>query len=125
MKRAIPVLMNLLLCAGVAVADDLKDASDKVPQLAERLTKLKGAKAGEYAKTELEAAQTSIGAVKAALAAKNGAQALQKSELADLQLIMAEAKAAEQESAEQLVLRRTELRTLEAQFDQLLQTGGK
>ncbi len=124
MKQTVLVMLSLLLGAGLAVADDLKDAEAKLPQLSDRLTKLSASSAGEYAKPDIAVAQASIGAVKAALAAKNGIQALQKTEIADLQLTMAEAKAAEHESAEQLVLRRTELRKLEAQFDQLLQPGG-
>ncbi len=124
MKETVVMMLGLLLCANLALADDLKDAADKVSLLSARLTKLQESRAAEYAKPALDAAQTSIGAVKAALAARNGTQALQKAESADLQLTLAEAKAAEQESAEQLVLRRAELRKLETQFDQLLQTGG-
>ncbi len=124
MKETGVMMLGLLLCANLALADDLKDAADKLPLLSERLTKLRESKAVDYARPALDAAQAGIGAVKAALEAKNGTQALQKAESADLQLTLAEAKAAEQESAEQLVLRRAELRKLEAQFDQLLQTGG-
>lgn len=125
MKQMFLMLLCLLLCAGPALADDLKDAADRLPLLSERLTKLRESKANDYARPALDAAQAGIGAVKAALAAKNGMQALQKAESADLQLTLAEAKAAERERAEQLVLRRAELKKLEAQFDQLLQAGGK
>lgn len=79
----------------------------------------------DYSKSQLATAQETLGAVKAAIAVKNGPLALQKSELVDLQLTIAEAKGAEMEAAEQLVLRRAELKKLEAQFDQLLQTGGR
>lgn len=124
MKETVVMMLGLLLCANLALADDLKDAADQVPLLSERLTKLRESKAGEYARPALDAAQDGIGAVKASIAAKNGTQALQKAERAELQLTLAEAKAAEQESVELLVLRRAELRKLETQFDQLLQTGG-
>ncbi len=114
-----------LLAASVSNADVLKDASDKLPSLTERLTKLSSGKVAGYAKNELNAAQTTMGAIKAAISAKNGVLALQKTEIAELQMTIAEAKAAELESSEQLVLRRAELNKLDAQFDQLLQAGGK
>ena len=126
MKRLmIGVFCLLIFAVGSAFADELKDASDRLQPLTERIAKISAGKAAEYSKNQLATAQETLGAVKAALAAKNGPLALQKTEMVDLQLTIAEAKAAEMEAAEQLVLRRTELKQLEAQFDQLLQTGGK
>ena len=115
----------LVFAAGSALADELKDASDRLQPLTERITKISAGKTADFAKSQLATAQETLGAVKAAIAAKNGPLALQKTELMDLQLTIAEAKAAEMEAAEQLVLRRAELKKLEAQFDQLLQAGGK
>lgn len=127
MKRVVALLVCLLLQAGLAMADDLKEAADRVPVLTDRIAALGAGKTGEYGREQLAAAQATLGAVKAAIAAKNGTQALQKAELVELQLTIAEARAAEQEGAEQLVLRRAELKKLEGQFDQLLQpaAGGK
>lgn len=126
MKRLISSLaFMLLLVAGAACADNLKDVSDKVPVMTERLAKLNASKVSDATKNQISNAQETLGALKAAISAKNGSLALQKSELTDIQLTIAEAKAAEMESSEQLVLRRTELKKIEAQFDQLLQTGGK
>ena len=126
MKRLIAGTCCLLVfVAGSGVADELKDASDRLQPLTERMTKISAGKAADFAKGQLATAQETLGAAKAALAAKNGPLALQKTELIDLQLTIAEAKAAEMEAAEQLVLRRAELKKLEVQFDQLLQTGGK
>jgi hypothetical protein len=115
----------LLFAAGIASADDLKDATDKVQPLTERLAKLSSGTVGADSKNQLALAQDTLGAVKAALSAKNGPLALQKTELADIQMTIAEAKSDELESSEQLVLRRAELKKFDAQFDQLLQTGGK
>lgn len=126
MKRLIVGVFCLLaFAAGSTFADELKDASDRLQPLTERITKISAGKAADYSKSQLATAQETLGAAKAAIAAKNGPLALQKTELVDLQLTIAEAKGAEMEAAEQLVLRRAELKKLEAQFDQLLQTGGK
>lgn len=125
MKPIAPLIIGMLLLAGTALADDLKDASAKVTQLSDRLAKLSSGKVLEYAKPQLDTAQGTLGAMKAAISAGNGKLALQTAELADVQMTIAEAKAAEQESTEQVVLRRAELRKLDGQFDQLLQPGGK
>lgn len=124
-RQMLGVFCLLSVTAGSACADDLKDASDKLQPLTERIAKVSSGKAADYAKSQLASAQETLGAVKAAISAKNGVLALQKTELADLQLTIAEARAAEMEAAEQLVLHRAELKKLEAQFDQLLQAGGK
>ncbi len=115
----------LILATSVSNADELKDASDKLPALTDRLAKLTSGKVAGYAKDDLNSAQTTMGAIKAAISAKNGLLALQKAEIADLQMTIAEAKTSEMESSEQLVLRRAELNKLDARFDQLLQAGGK
>jgi hypothetical protein len=115
----------LILAAGVASADDLKDATDRLQPLTDRITKLGAGNVGKDSKIQLAVAQETLGAVKAAVSAANGPLALQKIELADIQMTIAEAKSEEMDSAEQLVLRRAELKKFEAQFDQLLQTGGK
>lgn len=126
MKGTICLLAGLLACSvGLAQADDLKQANDAIQALTERITKLSAGKSAENVRSGITTAQSALGAAKAAVAAANGALALQKTELTAIQLDIAEAKAAEMESAEQLVLRRAELKKLNAQFDQLLQTGGK
>ncbi len=119
------VFCMLMLAAGVASADDLKDATDRLQPLTDRITKLGAGNVAKNSKVQLAAAQETLGAVKAAISAKNGPLALQKIELADIQMTIAEAKSEEMDSAEQLVLRRAELKKYDAQFDQLLQTGGK
>lgn len=126
MKGTIYLLAGLLACSvGLAQADDLKQANDAIQALSERITKLSAGKSAENIRSGIATAQSTLGAAKAAVAAANGTLALQKTELTAIQLDIAEAKAAEMESAEQLVLRRAELKKLDAQFDQLLQTGGK
>ena len=115
----------LLLAAGAVSADELKDATDRLQPLTDRITKLGASAVAKDSQAQLAAAQETLGAVKAAISAKNGPLALQKTELADIQMTIAEAKSEELDSAEQLVLRRAELKKYDAQFDQLLQTGGK
>jgi len=126
MKRmVIGAACMLMLAAGVASADDLKDATDRLQPLTDRITKLGASTVAKDSQSQLAAAQETLGAVKAAISAKNGLLALQKTELADIQMTIAEAKSEELDSAEQLVLRRAELKKYDARFDQLLQTGGK
>ncbi len=126
MKRmVIGAACMLMLAAGTASADELKDATDRLLPLTDRITKLGASAVAKDSQAQLAAAQETLGAVKAAISAKNGPLALQKTELADIQMTIAEAKSEELDSAEQLVLRRAELKKYDAQFDQLLQTGGK
>lgn len=125
MKSLLYGILCLLLTAGAASADDLKVATDRIQTISDRIAKLSSGKVADYAKNQLNTAQATMGAAKAALAIPNGTLALQKTELAMIQLDHAEATAAEKEGAEQLLLRRAELRKLDAQFDQYLQTGGK
>jgi hypothetical protein len=126
MKRmVIGAICLLMLAAGSASADDLKDATDRLQPLSDRFTKLSASNVARDSQPQLAAAQETLGAVKAAISAKNGPLALLKIELADIQMTIAEAKSEEMDSVEQLVLRRAELKKFDAQFDQLLQTGGK
>jgi hypothetical protein len=126
MKRLmLGAVWMLLLTAGSVFADDLTDANGKLKPLTDRITKLSSGKVGENSKTQLATALETVGAVKAALSAHNGPLALQKAELADIQITIAEVTSEEMESSEQLILRRAELKNLEIRFDYLLQTGGK
>lgn len=125
MKRLVSGMVCLLvLAAGGAFADDLKDATDTLQPLADRIAKLSLGKVGVNSKGQLAIAQETLGALKAAISAKNGPVALQKAELADIQMTIAEAKSEEMDSAEQLALQRAELKKADARFDKLLQTGG-
>lgn len=125
MKSLLYGILCILLTVGAASADDLKIATDRIQTISDRIAKLSSGKVADYARSQLNTAQATLGAAKAALAIPNGTLALQRTELAMIQLDHAEATAAEKEGAEQLLLRRAELRKLEAQFDQHLQTGGK
>lgn len=126
--------MKALLCGiafvlasavSMASADDTKTATERIQALSERIARLSSGKIADYAKDKVASAQATLGAAKAAQAVPNAVLALQKVDLANVQLDQAEAVAAEKESAENLLLRRSELRKAEAQFDQLLQAGGK
>lgn len=126
MKALLYGITFVLACAvGTASANDPKTVADRIQALSERVAKLSSGKVADYAKDKIASAQATLGAAKAAQAVPNVALALQKVDLAHIQLDQAEAAAAEKESAENLLLRRSELRKTEAQFDQYLQTGGK
>lgn len=124
-------VLGLFLCfSTLAVsmargAEVSPDTAARVRQVGERATAMTTGKTAEYARDFLADAQATVLAAQAAVAAGNGKLALQKSEMAELQLAVAEAKAAEKEFVEQAALRRSELKRLEAQLERYLQGGEK
>jgi hypothetical protein len=118
------VVASLMFCSGIALATGVsRDTTERVRQLGEQATKLVSGKVGEYAKDALGVAQASISAAQIAIAAGNEKEAIQKAELADLQLMVATAKAGEKELAEQVAVQRAELKRLEAQLERTRQGG--
>jgi hypothetical protein len=95
--------------------------ADKLRRLEERAAAQKIGKPGEYAKDPLNEAVQTISAAQAAASVGNSDLALQKAELADLQLTLADAKASEMELVEQVAVQRVELKKLEAQLERYLQ----
>lgn len=123
MRQIISVMVALCICwssiafgAGVS-----RDTAERVRLLGEKAVTMATGKLAEYAKDSLDVAQTTINAAQAAIAAGNEKEALQKAELADLQLMVADAKAAEKDLLEQVAVRRAELKKLEAQLDRYRQ----
>ena len=109
---------TVMFCSASALAAGVtRETTERVRQLGERAAKMVSGKVGEYAKDSLDAAQGSILAAQAAIAAGIEKEAFQKAELADLQLMLADAKAGEKELLEQVGVRRAELKRLEAQLE--------
>lgn len=112
------------LSAGMAQGAEVSlDTAARVGQVGERAVAMATGKVAEYARDFLTAAQTTLLAAQVAVAAGNEKQALQKAEMSELQLTVAEAKAAEKELAEQTALCRAELKKLEARLERYLQGG--
>lgn len=95
--------------------------AEKLRRLEERAAAQKIGKPGEYAKDSLNEAVQTISAAQAAASVGNSDLALQKAELADLQLTLADAKASEMELVEQVAVQRVEMKKLEAQLERFLQ----
>lgn len=123
MRRTMATFAALLLLAAVpAWCLDVSPATaERLRKLEERAAAQKAGKSAEYAKESLNNALATISAAQAAAAVGNSNLALQKAELADLQLSLAEAKAAEMELVEQVAVERVELKKLEAQLERYLQ----
>lgn len=112
----------LLLAAVSAWSLEVSPATgEKLRRLEERAAQQKAGKPGEYAKDSLKEAMQTISAAQSAASVGNSDLALQKAETADLQLTLAEAKAAEMELVEQVAVQRVELKKLEAQLERYLQ----
>jgi hypothetical protein len=99
-------------------------SADRLKQLNERIATANAGKTAEYAKDLLETAQISLVAAQAAVAGGNEKTAQQKLETAELQLTLADAKATEKELAEQVAVRRVELKKLETQLEKYRQGEG-
>lgn len=111
-----------MLWSGIALAAAVSSGTtERVRLLGEQSAKAAAGKTGEYARALLDSAQASISAAQIAVAAGNEKEALQKAELAELQLGVADAKAAEKEILEQVAVRRNELKKLEAQLERYRQ----
>lgn len=107
---------NIALGAGVS-----RDTAERVRLLGEKAAAMAKGKSAEYAKDLLDAAQATVTAAQFATTAGNEKEALQKAELADLQLQVADAKGAEKDLSEQVAVRRSELKKLEAQLERYRQ----
>lgn len=113
----------ILLLAAVSVwsLELSPAAAEKLRRLEDRAAEAKLGKPGEYAKDSLSEAIQTISAAQAAASVGNSDLALQKAEMADLQLTLADARAAEMELVEQVAVQRVELKKLEAQLERYLQ----
>jgi hypothetical protein len=106
-------------------AEISKETTERVQQANARAEKLNAGKVAEYAKEYLEAAKLSIFMAQAAGASGNEKLALQHTEMAQLQLTVAEAKAGQKESSEEVALSRAELKRLENQLERYMQPEEK
>jgi hypothetical protein len=116
----------LVLSAGSAFGGELsKDTADRLQQANLRTEKLSASKVIEYAKEYMEAAKLSLLMAQGAGVAGNESLALQQTERAELQLTVAETKAAEKELTEEVALSRAELKKLEGQLERYMQPEEK
>lgn len=112
----------VMIFSGLALAETVpRSTEDQLKQIEQRAAKATESKAGEFAKDGVDAAKTSISAAKTFAAAGKEKEALLKIELADSQLIAADAKADEKETIEKLALTRAELKKLEVQLERYRQ----
>jgi hypothetical protein len=118
MKRLVAVIGSALLCFST-----LAQAEPDVPlvQLEQRAAKAETSAAGEYAKNLLDTAKASISDAKISIAAGKEKLALRQTELAEIQLNAADAKAAEKELLEKVAVRRSELKKMEARLERFRQ----
>lgn len=122
MKKLLIFVSLILAAAGSAVAAGSSgDTAGRIMALNGRIQAMTAGNAGVYARDLLESARTTSMAAQIAYTAGQDTIALQKLELADMQLAVAEAKSAEKEIAEETAVRRAELKKLEAQLEQYLQ----
>lgn len=117
------VYAALLLSAAVSAwgAEVSPATAERVRRVEERAAAMKSGKPGEYARDSLNDALQTISAAQAAVAVGNSDLALQKAEMAELQLSLADAKSAEMELIEQVAVQRVELKKLEAMLERYLQ----
>ena len=116
----------LLLTAATAFGGELtKDTADRLPHANQRVEKVSAGKVIEYAKEYMEAARLSLLMAQGAGVGGNDKLALQQVERAELQLTVAETKAAEKELTEEVALNRAELKKLESQLERYMQPEEK
>jgi hypothetical protein len=115
----------IALSATAAFGEISKDTALRIQQANSRAEKLNAGKVAEYAKEYLEAAKLSLFMAQAAGAGGNEKLALQRTEMALLQMTVAEAKAGQKESSEAVALSRAELKSLEAQLERYMQPEEK
>ena len=127
MRQVVIGLAALCTLSATALfgAEISKETTERVQQANSRAEKLNAGKVAEYAKEYLEAAKLSIFMAQAAGASGNEKLALQHTEMAQLQLTVAEAKARQKESSEEVALSRAELKRLEAQLERYMQPEEK
>ena len=102
-----------------------KDTAERIQKANARAEQMSSGKVAEYAKEYLEAAKLSIFMAQAASTGGNEKLALQRAEMAQLQLTVAEAKAGQKETSEAVALSRAELKRLEAQLERYMQPEEK
>jgi hypothetical protein len=127
MRRVVTGLaLFIALSATVAFGGEVsKDTLERVQQANTRAEKLTAGKVAEYAKEYLEAAKLSIFMAQAAGTSGNEKLALQHTEMAQLQMTVAEAKAGQKELSEEVALSRAELKKLEVQLERYMQPEEK
>ena len=127
MRYVVIGLAALIALSATAVfaGEVSKDTLDRIQQANVRAEKLNAGKAAEYAKEYLEAAKQSLFRAQAAGDSGNEKLALKHTELAQLQMTVAEARASLKESSEEVALSRAELKRLEAQFEHHMQPEEK
>lgn len=111
----------LMACGSAVAAEPAGDMAARITALGARIETMTAGKPGEYARELLDAARTASMAAQIAFTAGNDDTALQKLELAGMQLTVAEAKTAEKEVAEETAVRRAELKKLESQLERYIQ----
>ncbi|OGR28620.1 MAG: hypothetical protein A2X79_04710 [Desulfuromonadaceae bacterium GWB2_53_15] len=115
------VVLSMLWSGTALGAGVSRETAERIRQLGDIAATMAKGKSAEYAKDLLDVAQATITAAQAAITAGNEKEALQKAELADLQLKVADAKGAEKDLSEQVAVRRSELKKLEAQLERYRQ----
>ncbi len=115
----------IALSATAAFGEISKDTALRIQEAHARAEKLNAGKVSEYAKEYLEAAKLSLFIAQAAGVSGNEKLALQRTEMAQLQMTVAEARASQKESSEEVALSRAELKRLEAQLERYMQPEEK
>lgn len=94
---------------------------DQLAQLEQRAAKAATSTTGEYAKTLLDAARSTISDAKINFAAGKEKLAARQMEMAGIQLNAADVKAAEKELLEKVAVRRSELKKLDIRLERFRQ----
>jgi len=122
MRHVMGLVALFVLSAATAFGGELsKETADRIQQASQRMEKLASGKVMEYAKEQMEAAKLSLLMAQGAALSSNEKLAQQQVERTELQLTVAEAKAAEKEVTEEVALNRAELKKLEAQLERYMQ----
>jgi hypothetical protein len=126
MRKYLMSLVLLAASAGFAWGGEVsREINTRMQQATAKVEKMGAGKVAEYAKEYLEAAKLSLFMAQAAASAGNEILVLQRTEEAELQITVAEAKAAQKEMAEEVALNRAELKRLEAQLERHMQPEEK
>ena len=119
---AVVTISMLLSFSTLVMAAAAPNAPEsQLVQLEQRASKAATSPTGEYAKTLLDAATSSIADAKISIAAGKEKLAVRQIELAEIQLNAADAKAAEKELLEKVAVRRSELKKMEARLERFRQ----
>ena len=122
MRHVMGLVALFVLSAATAFGGELsKETADRIQQASQRMEKLASGKVMEYAKEQMEAAKLSLLMAQGAALSSNEKLAQQQVERTELQLTVAETKAAEKEVTEEVALNRAELKKLEAQLERYMQ----